>query len=193
MDESGMLLEHKPPKVVACKGMKKAHCCTSGNKGQITILACANATASVVPPTVIFEGQRFNSDWSKGEVPDTLYGMPERGWTDQELFFRWVTELFMKHILPARPVLLLVDSHSSHFEPETMRAVAEHGVVIICLPPHCTHVAQPLDVSFFRPLKIYWSEACHMFMQENPGCVATKYQFRHSFQKHGTKQSNHRT
>ena len=77
MDESGMLLEHKPPKVVACKGVKKVHCRTSGNKGQITILACANAAGSVFPPMVFFEGQRFNSDWSKGEVPNTLYGMSE--------------------------------------------------------------------------------------------------------------------
>jgi len=64
MDESGMPLDHKPPKVVACKGMKKVHCRTSGNKGQITILTCANAAGSIFPPMVIFEGQQFNSDWS---------------------------------------------------------------------------------------------------------------------------------
>ena len=33
MDESGMPLDHKPPKVVAPKGMKKVHCRTSGSKG----------------------------------------------------------------------------------------------------------------------------------------------------------------
>ena len=49
--------------------------------------------------------------------------------------------------------------------------------MIFCLPPHSTHVAQPLDISFFQPLKVYWSEACHKFMQENPGRVVTKYSF----------------
>ena len=183
MDETGMPLDHKPPKVVARKGMKKVHCRTSGNKGQITILACSNAAGSVIPPMVIFEGQRFNPEWSKGEVPDTLYGMSERGWTDQEMFFFWMTELFVKHIPPVRPVLLLVDGHSSHYEPDTIRAAAEQGIVIFCHPPHCTHVAQPLDVSFFRPLKVYWSEVCHTFMQENPGSVITKYQFSALFSK----------
>ena len=77
MDESGMPLDHKPPKVVAPKGMKKVHCRTSGSKGQITIIACANAAGSVIPPMVIFEGKRLNSEWIKGEVPDTLYGMSE--------------------------------------------------------------------------------------------------------------------
>ena len=35
MDESGMPLDHKPPKVVARKGTRKVHCRTSGNKLQI--------------------------------------------------------------------------------------------------------------------------------------------------------------
>lgn len=118
---------------------------------------------------VIFEGQRFNQEWSKGEVPDTLYGMSEKGWTDKELFYYWMTELFVKQIPPAHPV--------THYEPVTIRAASEQGIVVFCLPPHCTHVAQPLDVSFFHPLKVNWSEACHIFMQENPGCVVTKYQF----------------
>ena len=62
MDESGMPLDHKLPKVVARKGTRKVHCHTSGNKSQITVLVCANAAGSVVPPMVIFEGQRFSAD-----------------------------------------------------------------------------------------------------------------------------------
>ena len=60
MDESGMPLDHKPPKVVAPKGMKKVHCHTSGSKGQITKIICANTAGSVIPPVMIFEGKRLN-------------------------------------------------------------------------------------------------------------------------------------
>ena len=49
-------------------------------------------------------------------MPDTLYGMSEKGWTDQELFYYWLTEQFIKHIPPTRPVIQLVDGHSSHYE-----------------------------------------------------------------------------
>ena len=89
----------------------------------------------------------------------------------------------LEQIPPACPVMLLVDDHSSHYEPDTIKAAAEHGVVIFCIPPHCTHVAQPLDVSFFHPLKVYWSEACHTFMQENPGYIVTKFNFSMLFSK----------
>lgn len=52
-----MPLYHKPPKVITCKGVKKILCRTSGNKSQITILACANAAGTTIPPMVIFFGQ----------------------------------------------------------------------------------------------------------------------------------------
>ncbi len=84
------------------KGTKKVHCRTSGNKAQITVLACANAAGAVIPPMVIFEGKRLNPDWTKGEVPDTLYGMSDSGWTDMELFNHWMNWLFLPNIPPAR-------------------------------------------------------------------------------------------
>ena len=145
MDESRILLDHKLPLVVARKGSKEIHCCTSGYKSQITILACANAAGTTLPQMVIFDRQRFNLEWSQGEIPNTLYGMSQKGWTDQELFSYWMTDLFVKNIPPARPVILIVNGHSSHYEPDTIRVAAEAGIVMLCLPPHTTHVAQPLD------------------------------------------------
>ena len=139
--------------MIALKGTKKVHCRTSGNKMQITILACASAAGTMIPPMVIFEGKRLNPEWTKGEVPCTLYGMSDKGWTDMELFSYWLKDLFLPNIPPARPVLLLLDGHSSHYEPDTIHHAATEGVVVLCLPPHTTHVSQPLDVSFFKPLK----------------------------------------
>ena len=78
-NESGMPLEFKLSKVFAGKGAKKARQCTSGNKTQINILVCANAAGQAVPRMVIISGKNFNRLLSKGEVPDTLYGMSENG------------------------------------------------------------------------------------------------------------------
>ena len=87
VDESGMPLEHKQPKRVAEKGAKKVHGRSSGNKAQITIVACASATGVVLPPMVIFQGARLNHELTHGEVPGTLYGLSENGCIDQMLFF----------------------------------------------------------------------------------------------------------
>ena len=106
MDESGLPLDHKPSKVVTLKGTIKAHCRTSGNKIQ-TVLACASAAGDVISPMIISEGKWLNPEWTNGEVPNTLYRMFDKGWTDMELFSHWMKDLFLPNIPPTRPVLLL--------------------------------------------------------------------------------------
>ena len=63
MDESGMPLDHKQFKRVAAKGQKKVHGPASGDKSQITIVACANAAGYPLLPMVIFKGEKFNHEW----------------------------------------------------------------------------------------------------------------------------------
>ena len=77
-------------------------------------------------------------------------------------------------------MILLCDGHSSHYTPEAISGAAEVGV-IICIPPNFTQAAQPLDVSFFGPLKRHWSSVCHEFLANNPGSVVTKLQFSQLF------------
>ena len=67
--------------------------------------------------------------------------------------FEWLSTQFVKCIQPSRPVLLLLDGDSSHYNLEAIKFAAENKIILFCLPPHATHVAQPLDVSFFGPLK----------------------------------------
>ena len=45
----------------------------------------------------------------------------------------------------------------------------DNGVIMLSLPPHCTHRMQPLDVSFFKPLKEYYNRACEAFLRTNVG------------------------
>ena len=82
------------------KRIKKVHGQSSGNKTQVTIVACASASSTVLPPMVIFNGERLNHEYTKGEVPGTLYGMSPNGWIDQELFCHWLKDLFLTYIPP---------------------------------------------------------------------------------------------
>jgi len=51
---------------------------------------------------------------------------------------------FLNYTNPGRPLLLLLDGHSSHFELGTIELAKEKDAVIFCLPPHTTHRSQPL-------------------------------------------------
>lgn len=76
---------------------------------------------------------------------------------------------------PARPLLLLLDGHSSHYQSELLRIAAAERVVLFCLPPHTTHLLQPLDNGVFGSVKRNWDEACHLFCSKNPGKVVNRY------------------
>jgi hypothetical protein len=52
----------------------------------------------------------------------------------------------------------------------------KHNVVLFVLPPHTSHLTQPLDVEAFGPLKFMYSKECQMYLQKNPGINITKYE-----------------
>ena len=44
-----------------------------------------------------------------------------------------------------------MDGHSSHLSPNFLRFAVDHGILLVCLPPHTTQHLQPLDVRLFGP------------------------------------------
>ena len=97
MDESGILLDAKPPNVLAVKGQKKVRYLWSGNKGQITILGYSSGTGQAMPPFVMIIKQ-LNCR-TLGEVPGMWYGLSDSGWTNKVLFHGWLVEhlVFMQY------------------------------------------------------------------------------------------------
>ena len=73
---------------------------------------------------------------------------------------------FVENIPPARPVVVLLDSHASHLSMEVMKFRAENGLIFITFPAHTTHLLQPLDVSVFGPMKTAWRKKVTSFMSE---------------------------
>lgn len=53
LDESGLPLQHHPRKRIAVRGQKHVNVITSGNKTNITVLACVSASGVSIPPMVI--------------------------------------------------------------------------------------------------------------------------------------------
>ena len=167
----------KPPKVVTSIGANHATCITTGNKTHITVVACCSAGGRALPPMVIFDRLNLKPQWTMGEVPGTVYGLSPKGWIDSELFNLRFNHVFLPYAEPLRPLLLIVDGHSTHYTPNVIRKAAEEEVIIFCLPPHTTHRTQPLDKGPFGPLKMAWRNTCKKFMSMNPERVVTRHDF----------------
>lgn len=180
-DESGIPLDPTPPKVIVSKGTKHPRCVTTGDKAQITVLACCNAAGQVLPPFVIFDRKTLKAEMAVGEVPETMYGLSDNGWIDSDLFEQWFKHHFLAYAPPIRPILLLLDGHSTHYQPGVIRMAAKEQVILFCLPPHSSHLTQPLDKGCFSPLKRYWREECKKYLVDHPGRVMTRFQFSRIF------------
>nr|CAI5857712.1 unnamed protein product [Callosobruchus analis] len=62
-----------------------------------------------------------------------------------------------------------MDDHFSHCSNvELLDYAVANDVILFCFPIHSTHWLQPLDRSFFKPLKTYWSQACQNWVHNNP-------------------------
>ena len=139
------------------------------------IVTCGNAAGQVIRPMKMFDTKKLNHSWTRGEVPGTSYGLSDKGWITTELFLDWLTERFLEHAVSACLLLLLLDRHSTHYNYQLVQTACERGVIMLCLPPHTTHQAQPLDCCIFFPLKLQWRTVCYELIQKNPGYVITKF------------------
>ena len=153
--------------------------CNAGLKTRVTVLACASAGGFVMPPFVIYQRKNLAESLVQGEIPGTMYGMnPNGGWIDGELFQEWFTHHFLKYAPATRlSCCMLLDGHTSHYNPCFIREAVSKGVIVFCLPPHMIHACQPLDSTCFSTLKKEWDQSCDLYMAQHPGKFVTTYQF----------------
>lgn len=52
-----------------------------------------------------------------------------------------------------------MDGYGSNWTYKFWSYAKEHKIILFRLPPHFTHLTQPLDVGCFQPLKHYYTQA----------------------------------
>lgn len=113
-------------------------------------------------------GKRLKPELLNGCPPGSPGITQSTGWVTTESFVNYLKH-FVHHAKPSdeSPILPIVDA--SHISLEGR----SNTVVLLGLPPHTTHKLQPLDVSFFGPLKAFYNKACDSFMVNKPGIPIT--------------------
>ena len=72
-------------------------------------------------------------------------------------------------------VLVILDNHESHISVEAVDYCRDSVIVLLSLPPHCSHRLQPLDRTVFGPLKTQYNTTVKLWMYNNPGKRQTIY------------------
>ena len=179
-DEIDFPLLGKTDKVLAPKGSKDIYQQGTSNKTQITVLACASGDGTILPPMTIHPGVHLKYDPTEGVPEGTCLGRTPSGWIDSATFYEWIAnhfEPFLQSNGMKKPVLLLVDGHTSHINLDTSDICNAHDIILYCLPPHATLILQPLDDSVFKGLKSRWFAAVRNFQSLHVGEFVSKSKF----------------
>lgn len=177
LDETATTTVHRPKKVLSAKGTKQVSQCTSGERGVLITSCCIiSASGNTLPPVMIFPRKKFKPHMIKGAPPGTLGLASPSGWMNGELF-----SLVMKHFVQysgstiENPSILILDNHESHLSVETLNIAKKNGVIMVTLPPHCSHRLQPLDISVFASFKAHYNSAVDSWLLHHPGIPLTIY------------------
>jgi hypothetical protein len=128
-----------------------------GNREWVTVIQGVNSQGWTVPPFIIVSGKNHLSTWYKDSpLPqDWVIATSENGWTTNERGLEWIQH-FNKHTKPRTSGtyrLLVMDGHESHHSTDFELYCKENSIITLCMPPHSSHILQPLDVGCFGPLK----------------------------------------
>lgn len=178
-DEAGLQLNCRAGSVLAEKGSKNVTSMTSGEKGEtISVLTCCNAEGVFLPPYCIFKGKNKKDELLDGMPPGSAIRMsPKSAYVNSDIFFEWLKTHFLPRKMLGK-VLLILDGHTSHTTNLEMLEFAEQNdILLFCLPAHTTHYLQPLDRTFFKALKTYYSQACRHFVKSNTSRTLKRLQF----------------
>lgn len=166
-DETGITtVQKKCPKVYGPKGAKKVGAATSAERGRnITALFAANAAGNFIPPLMVYPRKRMSTQLQRNGPVGAVYTCSSNGWSNEEIFLQWLAH-FKTHAHPteSEPVLLILDNHSSHVSLDIYNFCRANFIHMVSLPPHTSHRLQPLDLTFFGPLKnaLYREYDCHL-------------------------------
>ena len=167
VDESGFPLSGRPAQIICQRGLKSPQTIIGGSgRENINVQVCVNAYGTLLAPYIVFTGKHLMANCTNGGPLATRYAVSPNGWMTNTAYIDWFKNLFLPSIPSDRPILLILDGHSSYISYEVRKMAIENQIHMLKLPPHLTHLLQPLNVGVFKPLKAKWYSAVADFTRK---------------------------
>lgn len=181
-DETNLADNTSATKLLFRRGVKYPDRVINFTKSCVTIMVCAAADGTLLPPFVVYKSDGLYPQWTRHGpqgppccnepccAAGTQFHNTSSGWFDMPTFEKWFSESFVPHAkrLPGCKAII-GDNLSSHFSVKVLQEAKDNNIKFLCLPPNSTHLAQPLDVAFFAPLKSAWKKVITSFKTKYPG------------------------
>jgi hypothetical protein len=152
IDETMVDVITKPKSVVIFKDEPCPTTTEPGKMEHITLLLTLPIKGDPIKPLVIFPLQTLpalhNDIMSYYDITGS-----SKGWINGPILKLWLENQFLSQIYQRRqkygsnqPALVILDNHSSRDIIDTETLWNEHKIMFLFIPPHTSHVVQPLDL-----------------------------------------------
>src|SRR5271170_2911375 len=158
MDESGFAIgEKEAGRCIINANIRQKFQAKPGRQEWVTVVECICADGSIIPPLVIFKAKNLSRQW----IPASIHGnwrfnCNSKGWTSNDHGLDWLKRCFDPETrvkAAGEYRLLICDGHDSHITAEFIAHCMDNKILLMILPPHSSHLTQPLDVGVFGALK----------------------------------------
>jgi hypothetical protein len=170
MDESGFAIgEKEAGRVIINVNIRQKFQAKPGRQEWVTVVECICADGSHVPPLVIFKAENLSTQWIPANIHgDWRFDCNSKGWTSNKHGLQWLKRCFDPTTLEkanGEYRLLICDGHDSHITAEFIAYCIDNNILLMILPPHSSHLTQPLDVGVFGALKKHMSAEIEPLMR----------------------------
>ena len=132
------------------------------NRDYVTSVECVCAADWSLPPFIILKGAHILHKWGRNDLPeDTVLAVSPTGYSNDRLAYDWLLHFDTYSSRRQRGVwrAIILDGFGSHYTYKFHSFAQQMRIDLFVLPPHSTHLTQPLDVGCFQPFKHYHAEA----------------------------------
>jgi hypothetical protein len=174
-DETNLTDDPGQKRVLTKRGTKYPERIMNSSKSAISLMFCGNADGEVLPPYVVYKAEALWTTWTEGGPKGARYNRTKSGWFDAVTFEDWFMSLFLPCLRKQEGQKVVIsDNLSSHINLNILRVCEQNNIRFIALPPNSTHLTQPLDVAYFRPMKIAWRKVMSEWKTSAQGkCAST--------------------
>jgi hypothetical protein len=164
MDESGFAIgDVEASQRIINATIRQRFQAKPGRQEWVTAIECVCADGTSLPPLIIFKGENLSRQWIPASIHNHWrFGCNTKGWTSNVHGLQWLRQVFeveTREKANGKPRLLICDGHDSHITASWIAHCMKNNIILMVLPPHSSHLTQPLDVSVFKPLKTLMASA----------------------------------
>lgn len=178
-DETNLSDDPGTKKIITKRGCKYPERIINFSKQSTSLMFCGSASGEILDPYVVYKALNLYDTWSVGGPAHTRYNRSKSGWFESNIFEDWFENSLLRRLkkLEDGPKIIIGDNLASHISIHVLTLCEQNNIKFLCLPPNTTHLTQPLDVAFFRPLKQKWREILSNYKSTTTNKTVAKCDF----------------